>query len=153
MQVITDAKAMRRWSQAHRAAGRSVSLVPTMRDLHLGHLSLVKEALSRSDVCVVSIYVNPAQFAANEDFGTYPRDEQGDLRKLKELGVHAVFMPERLYVVEVCGDKTDGDEENLRTTLSLIHTSEPTRLAMISYAVFCLKKKKKKKKSSLYLLS
>ena len=87
MQVITDAKAMRRWSQAHRAAGRSVSLVPTMGYLHLGHLSLVKEALSRSDVCVVSIYVNPAQFAANEDFGTYPRDEQGDLRKLKELGV------------------------------------------------------------------
>jgi pantoate--beta-alanine ligase len=115
MQVITDAKAMRRWSQAHRAAGRSVSLVPTMGYLHLGHLSLVKEALSRSDVCVVSIYVNPAQFAANEDFGTYPRDEQGDLRKLKELGVHAVFMPERLYVVEVRGDKIDGDEENLRT--------------------------------------
>jgi pantoate--beta-alanine ligase len=133
MQVITDAKAMRRWSQAHRAAGRSVSLVPTMGYLHLGHLSLVKEALSRSDVCVVSIYVNPAQFAANEDFGTYPRDEQGDLRKLKELGVHAVFMPERLYVVEVRGDKIDGDEENLRTNSPASNSPPETKAAHETY--------------------
>ena len=65
--------------------------------LHQGHLSLVREAMSRSEACVVSIYVNPTQFAAHEDFGTYPRDEQGDLAKLRDLGVHAVFMPTRLY--------------------------------------------------------
>ena len=65
--------------------------------LHQGHLSLVREAMSWSEACVVSIYVNPTQFAAHEDFGTYPRDEQGDLAKLRDLGVHAVFMPTRLY--------------------------------------------------------
>ena len=97
MEIITDARAMRQWSRAHRAAGRRVSLVPTMGYLHEGHLSLVREAMSRSEACAVSIYVNPTQFAANEDFGSYPRDEQGDLTKLRDLGVHAVFMPTRLY--------------------------------------------------------
>ena len=97
MEIITDAKAMRQWSRAHRVAGRRVSLVPTMGYLHEGHLSLVREAMTRSEACAVSIYVNPTQFAANEDFGTYPRDEQGDLAKLRDLGVHAVFMPPRLY--------------------------------------------------------
>ena len=85
MEIITDAKAMRQWSRAHRVAGRRVSLVPTMGYLHEGHLSLVREAMTRSEACAVSIYVNPTQFAANEDFGTYPRDEQGDLAKLREL--------------------------------------------------------------------
>ena len=97
MKIITDARVMRQWSRAHRAAGRRVSLVPTMGYLHEGHLSLVREAMSRSEACVVSIYVNPTQFAAHEDFGTYPRDEQGDLAKLQDLGVHAVFLPTHLY--------------------------------------------------------
>ena len=97
MNIITDARVMRQWSRAHRAAGRRVSLVPTMGYLHEGHLSLVREAMSRSEACVVSIYVNPTQFAAHEDFGTYPRDEQGDLAKLQDLGVHAVFLPTHLY--------------------------------------------------------
>jgi len=54
--------------------------------------------MERADVIVVSIYVNPTQFAANEDFGTYPRDTEGDMSKLRGLGVHAVFQPEGLYV-------------------------------------------------------
>ena len=97
LEVITDAKAMRAWSRAHRIAGRRVALVPTMGYLHDGHLSLVSAALDRADAIVVSIYVNPAQFAAHEDFGTYPRDQDGDLAKLRALGVHAVFQPEALY--------------------------------------------------------
>ena len=97
LEVITDAKAMRAWSRAHRIAGRRVALVPTMGYLHDGHLSLVRAAMDRADAIVVSIYVNPAQFAAQEDFGTYPRDQDGDLAKLRALGVHAVFQPEALY--------------------------------------------------------
>ena len=112
MEIITDSAAMRYWSRAHRASGRTISLVPTMGYLHAGHLSLVREAMSRSDVCVVSIYVNPTQFAANEDFGTYPRDEQGDLMKLRELGVTAVFMPERLYVSSDDGGNNEKDDGN-----------------------------------------
>ena len=88
---------MRAWSRAHRIAGRRVALVPTMGYLHDGHLSLVRAAMDRADAIVVSIYVNPAQFAAQEDFGTYPRDQDGDLAKLRALGVHAVFQPEGLY--------------------------------------------------------
>lgn len=97
MEVIENAADMRRWSRAHRVAGRRVAFVPTMGYLHDGHLSLVREAKNRADVVVVSIYVNPAQFAANEDFGTYPRDDEGDLAKLRALDVHAVFKPTHLY--------------------------------------------------------
>ena len=90
LEVITDAKAMRAWSRAHRIAGRRVALVPTMGYLHDGHLSLVRAAMDRADAIVVSIYVNPAQFAAQEDFGTYPRDQDGDLAKLRALGPRGV---------------------------------------------------------------
>ena len=97
MELITEARAMRQWSRAHRAAGRRVSLVPTMGYLHEGHLV----AGARGHVPergVRGVHLRqPTQFAANEDFGSYPRDEQGDLTKLRDLGVHAVFMPTRLY--------------------------------------------------------
>ena len=97
MEVISSAADMRRWSRAHRAAGRRVAFVPTMGFLHEGHLSLVREARARADVVAVSIYVNPAQFAAHEDFGTYPRDDEGDLAKLRAVGADAAFVPAHLY--------------------------------------------------------
>ena len=98
MEVIESSATMRAWSRAHRAAGRRIALVPTMGYLHEGHLELVRRAKAVADVVIVSIYVNPAQFAANEDFGTYPRDEEGDAAKLREMRVDAVFAPRRLYV-------------------------------------------------------
>ena len=73
MEVIESSATMRAWSRAQRAAGRRIALVPTMGYLHEGHLELVRRAKAVADVVIVSIYVNPAQFAANEDFGTYPR--------------------------------------------------------------------------------
>lgn len=76
-----------------RKAGESVALVPTMGALHRGHLALVEQAREKADRVVVSIFVNPAQFAPHEDFGEYPRTERDDIEKLKPLGVDLVYGP------------------------------------------------------------
>ena len=83
MEVIREKQAMREWSRAQRKAGERVALVPTMGYLHEGHLSLVREAKLHATKVVVSVYVNPSQFAPGEDLSTYPRDLEGDLRKLQ----------------------------------------------------------------------
>lgn len=76
-----------------RAAGDKIVLVPTMGALHEGHLSLVRLAKEMGGRTVVSIFVNPTQFAPNEDFESYPRTFEDDLRKLAELKVDLVFAP------------------------------------------------------------
>lgn len=73
--------------------GETVALVPTMGALHRGHLALVEKAGANADRVVVSIFVNPAQFAPHEDFGDYPRTEAEDIAKLKPLGVDLVYGP------------------------------------------------------------
>jgi pantoate--beta-alanine ligase len=74
-------------------SGRQLALVPTMGALHAGHLALVREARKRAGRVVVSIFVNPKQFAPSEDFRTYPRDEAADLSKLNDNGADSVFAP------------------------------------------------------------
>jgi len=87
---ITDAKA---FSRQARAAGKTLGLVATMGALHEGHLSLVSRA-KRDCACVVaSIFVNPTQFAPDEDLSRYPRNLDQDIRLLDPLGVAAVFAP------------------------------------------------------------
>jgi len=73
---------------------KSIAVIPTMGFLHDGHLSLVKMARKKADVTIVTIFVNPMQFGKNEDFGNYPRNEKGDIKKLKALKVDYVFLPE-----------------------------------------------------------
>jgi len=76
-----------------REQGRAVAFVPTMGALHAGHLALVQEARRHAPFVVVSIFVNPTQFGANEDLARYPRDLAGDLRKLGPAGADWVFAP------------------------------------------------------------
>ena len=85
---------MKQIARQARAEGRPVGLVPTMGALHEGHMSLVRAAQVECRPIVVSIFVNPAQFAPNEDFQKYPRSLDQDRRRLEEAGVEYLFMPE-----------------------------------------------------------
>ena len=85
--------ALRDYVRACRADGHRVGLVPTMGALHAGHLSLVEAIGRHTDTVIVSIFVNPTQFAAHEDLDTYPRHEAEDLEKLASTCATAVFAP------------------------------------------------------------
>jgi len=76
-----------------KAEGKTIGFVPTMGYLHEGHLSLIKNSKEKSDITVVSIFVNPIQFAPNEDLKKYPRDIERDKRLLKKYGVDYLFFP------------------------------------------------------------
>jgi len=93
MILIGDLKSLPDWL-SYRAGGKKIGFVPTMGYLHEGHLSLVKRAKAECDIVVVSIYVNPAQFAAGEDLSRYPRDLQRDLSLLDPYQVDYVFTPD-----------------------------------------------------------
>lgn len=92
--IVHSSREMQRCADAERASGKTLALVPTMGALHEGHLHLVAEAKKRADHVTVSVFVNPTQFGPNEDFDKYPRDLEGDVRKLQEEGgVEVVFAP------------------------------------------------------------
>jgi pantoate--beta-alanine ligase len=111
MLICRDLPALRAATAALRAAGKRLALVPTMGALHDGHLALVAAGRRDADAVVTSIFVNPLQFNANEDLSRYPRDEEGDLAKLRGAGCDLVWMPpvEAMYphgsatVIEVAG--------------------------------------------------
>lgn len=92
--VLESVAALRQWREAERKAGRRVGLVPTMGALHAGHISLVTGVKQVTDKAVVSIFVNPTQFAPTEDFSKYPRTFESDLHLLSEVGAEAVFAPQ-----------------------------------------------------------
>jgi pantoate--beta-alanine ligase len=91
--VIRTLPALRRAVARVRAAGERVALLPTMGALHAGHLALVRLAKRRAERVVVSIFVNPTQFAPNEDFSAYPRIWERDLAALSDIAVDWVWAP------------------------------------------------------------
>ena len=93
MEVVTTAVAFRDHLDTVRALGRTVGLVPTMGALHDGHLSLATAAAGDCDVVAMTIFVNPLQFAADEDLDAYPRPIERDLELAETVGVDVVFTP------------------------------------------------------------
>ena len=130
MQVIHTIAQLRQWRQQ---AGK-VALVPTMGNLHEGHLTLVREARKNADSVVVSIFVNPLQFVAGEDYEQYPRTLAEDVKKLTEESVDVVFAPaetelypsgKQLYQVtppalqnELCGSFRRGHFSGVATVVT-----------------------------------
>jgi pantoate--beta-alanine ligase len=92
-QVIRALAPLRAWVSRVHGKGETVALVPTMGALHAGHLALVHLARRRADRVIVSIFVNPAQFGPNEDFGSYPRTWDADVLALSQLKVDAIWAP------------------------------------------------------------
>ena len=92
--VVSNVPALRRAVTKLRSRGSTVALVPTMGALHDGHIALVRLARRRAKRVVVSIFVNPTQFAPNEDFTSYPRNLSRDLAALAEAGVDLVWAPD-----------------------------------------------------------
>jgi pantoate--beta-alanine ligase len=116
MKIIRSVKEMQRTSRALAAKERTIGLVPTMGFLHEGHLSLIRRAKREADVVITTIFVNPTQFAPNEDFSRYPRDEKGDVRKIASAGGNIVFIPKAVEIYPP-GFQTFVDVEALSKTL------------------------------------
>ena len=97
--LITDAVQMSATAQEISQAGLTHALVPTMGNLHAGHLELIKRAKTLADRVTVTLFVNPAQFGEGEDFESYPRTQERDLDALHALDVDTIFIPktEQLY--------------------------------------------------------
>ena len=117
MQIVSSIAAMQRRAGKWRRAGTRIGFVPTMGYLHAGHLSLVRrarQAVGKSGKVVVSIYVNPTQFAPTEDLSKYPRDLKRDLKLLRELKVDVVFTPSDAEMYPWWGEAPD--EPGLATT-------------------------------------
>ena len=93
MNIVEQLNDLRTQVRAWRAAGERVGFVPTMGNLHDGHITLVREALQRVPRVVVSIFVNPLQFGPNEDLAAYPRTPEQDQARLAEAGCHLLFAP------------------------------------------------------------
>ena len=118
MRIIKSVSEMQAYSESLRSKNIKIGFVPTMGALHDGHLSLLKKSIETTDQTVLSIFVNPAQFAPSEDFNEYPRDFRTDEESARNSGVDAIFYPsvEEIYpdgystfsVVEGLSDILDG---------------------------------------------
>jgi pantoate--beta-alanine ligase len=93
MQIVNRKSELSVAVSEFKRSGRKVGFVPTMGNLHKGHLSLVSAAFDECDVVVVSIFVNPMQFGENEDLATYPRTPESDIEALSAMNVDLVYLP------------------------------------------------------------
>lgn len=141
MEIVQRILPMKESCKKARSEGKIIGFVPTMGFLHEGHLALVREAKKMSDVVVVSIFVNPAQFGPEEDFDRYPRDATRDAELLSDENVDFLFLPKveeiypdnfKTYVKvrdlseKMCGASRPGHFEGVTTiVLKLFHIVEP----------------------------
>jgi len=123
MKIIRTVKEMHAYSDACRGAGKTVSFVPTMGFLHEGHLSLMREAKKRSDVLVVSIFVNPIQFGPGEDYDAYPRNFERDREMIESIGCDCIYAPE---VTEMYPDGYQTSVQVDSVTKNLCGITRPT---------------------------
>ena len=122
--LVHDLASLRAQVARWRLKGERVALVPTMGALHDGHMELVREGLRRADHVVLTIFINPTQFAPSEDFSTYPRSLEADCARFDALGGDLVYAPnvEQIYPtgfateVRVAGPATAGLEDRFRPT-------------------------------------
>ena len=139
MQIVRSPAAMQRLAQRWRQRGVRVSLVPTMGYLHEGHLSLVREArrrVGKTGRVVMSIYVNPTQFAPTEDLSRYPRNLKRDFKLCRDAGVDMVFVPsdKTMYPGKADGEySTYVVEESL--SRSMEGSSRPTHFRGVTTIV------------------
>jgi pantoate--beta-alanine ligase len=120
--IVRTVPSLRRALEPYWHAGERLALVPTMGALHRGHLALVREARRLAQRVVVSIFVNPTQFAPNEDFGSYPRRFETDIAALSEAKVDLVWAPSPTVMypagfatrIELVGAATAGLEDKFR---------------------------------------
>lgn len=123
-ELCEDLDTLRGRVAAWRAAGENIALVPTMGALHAGHMELVRAARLRARRTIVTIFVNPTQFAPNEDFAAYPRDLEGDRARVEREGADLIYAPQiaGMYPegfatsVEVGGPAKAGLEDRFRPT-------------------------------------
>lgn len=141
MKIVTAIDEMKSLVKGTKSDGKVSGFVPTMGYLHEGHLSLVRESLEKTDVTVVSIFVNPTQFGPKEDFKQYPRAMDQDIRILDRMGVDIVFAPaaEQMYPegyktyvelpelqTKLCGRSRHGHFRGVCTVvLKLFHIIQP----------------------------
>jgi pantoate--beta-alanine ligase len=93
IKIVKSPVALQKFSKKMQAQGKSIGLVPTMGALHKGHASLIEMSARNNDITIVSIFVNPAQFGANEDFAKYPRSIKADTALCAKAGANIIFAP------------------------------------------------------------
>ena len=142
MEILERIDALRAWRGRQRDAGLRVALVPTMGNLHAGHLALLDTARAHADIIIASIFVNPLQFGHGEDFDRYPRTFEDDVAALSGAGCAAVFAPGEAtlyphgrHITQVCvpdlgnllcGEDRPGHFDGVTTVVSLLfHLVEP----------------------------
>lgn len=133
MQTINTVSRLRAALKAHKKRGETIAFVPTMGNLHEGHLTLIDTAKIRADIVVCSVFVNPTQFGENEDFDKYPRTLADDQQKLVSRGCDYLFAPSADEVYPN-GDSLSVD---LKTDITTLHcgASRPGHFAGVATVV------------------
>ncbi len=135
MEIIRTVKEMKEFSSLSRQAGKTIAFVPTMGYFHEGHLSLMREARTRGDLVIVSLFVNPTQFGPKEDFKNYPRDFERDRKMAEGVGADILFAPE-------ASDMYPPDHQTVirveKVTQNLCGRSRPTHFQGVTTVVSML---------------